>query len=865
MKPLKITMCAFGPYAATAEVDFEKLGTSGIFLITGDTGAGKTTVFDAISFALYGEASGGKGRRTGKSFRSDYARPELPTYVELEFIQGGKQYTIRRSPEYERAKKRGVGTVTVGAEATLVCHSDGTILTRSDAVNERLRQVIGLDREQFAQTVMIAQGDFLKILNASSRERKELFQKIFNTGLYARLQERLREQVGQLRRQAEDCTAAFQAARTQIRWDGDAPDSRELTPRQLLQRLEPVLASGEERVDLCRTRLQQIDEQRQQLSGQIAAAQAVNAQLDALEAAELRLAQVRSQEAAATQWQRELTLARNAQEVVPALLQWQAAGADCRDKERELQTLTEKQESCLAAWENAQIRAEDARRERERGEQAFAQAQTLKQLLPLCRRAQTLGEELTRSEAQTRRLEEHSTRAGQAAQALYHRFWAGQAGLLARDLQPGRACPVCGATEHPAPAAWDDGIPEKQQVDEAQRQARDAAEEFARQAQQTAALRSGYAEAVAQLEKLGGGERDPQALQRQIGQLESAADGIRQAIDQTAKALELAQTRRTQAETALERAREASIAADQQRESARTAYLTAITAAGFADEAAFQSARRGGPEQEALQHRLQTHQQELAASRGAVEELTAATRGKDQVEISALQERLADLQQQRLTLQQQERELASRLQTNQLACRQLQKTDREYQKIMDRYTVLDDVYRTVSGQQSQRAKLSFEVYIQQYYFKQVVAAANLRLGMLTDGMYVLRCKEDARDLRTQSGLDLDVLDRNTGLWRDVSTLSGGESFQTALALALGLSDVVQAQSGGVRLDAMFIDEGFGSLDEAALNQALQGLNQLAGGKRLIGIISHVAELKQRIDRKIVVQKTAAGSKLTMEY
>ena len=181
-----------------------------------------------------------------------------------------------------------------------------------------------------------------------------------------------------------------------------------------------------------------------------------------------------------------------------------------------------------------------------------------------------------------------------------------------------------------------------------------------------------------------------------------------------------------------------------------------------------------------------------------------------------------------------------------------------------RWAVVNEVYATVSGQMSRRTKLSFETYVQQYYFKQVIAAANKRLTVLTDGMFVLRCKEEAKNMRSQSGLDLDVLDRSTGLWRDVSTLSGGESFMASLALALGLSDVVQSRSGGVRLDAMFIDEGFGSLDENALRQAMELLTRLAGGARLVGVISHMPELKERIERKVIVTKTVSGSKLRVE-
>ena len=196
----------------------------------------------------------------------------------------------------------------------------------------------------------------------------------------------------------------------------------------------------------------------------------------------------------------------------------------------------------------------------------------------------------------------------------------------------------------------------------------------------------------------------------------------------------------------------------------------------------------------------------------------------------------------------------------------LKKLSGTLEKTRDEYAMVNDLYRTVSGQKAgEKGKLNFETYVQQYYFKEVVAAANKRLTVLTDGGFVLRCKESAKNLRSQSGLDLDVYDINTMQWRDVSTLSGGESFMASMALALGLSDVVQNQSGQIRLESMFIDEGFGSLDENALRQAIGLLSKLADGKRMIGVISHVAELKERIDQKIVVNKTRNGSVVRMEY
>ena len=189
---------------------------------------------------------------------------------------------------------------------------------------------------------------------------------------------------------------------------------------------------------------------------------------------------------------------------------------------------------------------------------------------------------------------------------------------------------------------------------------------------------------------------------------------------------------------------------------------------------------------------------------------------------------------------------------------------KEKEKLMSGWTVIRDLNETFNGKKRGQEKMSLEVYVQQYYFKQVIAAANKRLAVMTEDNFVLRCKEKAQDNRAQSGLDMDVFDRNTAKWRDVSTLSGGESFLASLALALGLSDVVQERSGGIRLDSMFIDEGFGTLDEQSLRQALNLLDRLADGSRLIGIISHVEELKNRIDNKILIEKTAQGSCIQIE-
>ena len=241
--------------------------------------------------------------------------------------------------------------------------------------------------------------------------------------------------------------------------------------------------------------------------------------------------------------------------------------------------------------------------------------------------------------------------------------------------------------------------------------------------------------------------------------------------------------------------------------------------------------------------------------------------GQQPVELSALEQQRQAWNEQKTAAGKEESALSSRLILHEDALKEIQSALRQQKRHEQRWAIVRELYTCCAGINqggSRRAKLTFEAYVQQYYFKQVVAAANQRLTVLTDGMFTLRCKEEARDLVRQSGLDLDVLDRGTGQWRDVSTLSGGESFLASLALALGLSDVVQAQSGAVRMEAMFIDEGFGTLDDNALRNAIQVLSGLAGGQRLIGIISHVHELEERIDRQIIVRKTPRGSTLALQ-
>ena len=286
---------------------------------------------------------------------------------------------------------------------------------------------------------------------------------------------------------------------------------------------------------------------------------------------------------------------------------------------------------------------------------------------------------------------------------------------------------------------------------------------------------------------------------------------------------------------------------------------------GFETEAEYRAACLPAEETENLDKTIRRHEEAKKSLADRISEREEQLKDRSRADIDALQEQQKELAEQRRQAQERSQSCDRRLSLHQEAGKGIRQAVEEKQKHAEKWAVLDDLYRALSGQLSQKVKITFETYVQQYYFKQVIAAANKRLTQMTDGMFVLRLKEEARDRRSQSGLDLDVLDRATGQWRDVTTLSGGESFLASLSLALGLSDVVQSESGGIRLETMFIDEGFGTLDENALRSALDLLSSLADGKRMIGVISHVPELRERIDKKIVVHKKLTGSQIELEY
>ena len=873
MKPLSLTMSAFGPYAGVTQLDFGKLGSEGVFLITGDTGAGKTTIFDAISFALYGEASGGAERRAARSFRSDYAAAEAETYVEFFFEHRGREYRIKRAPEYERRKLRGEGTTKQAAYAEFECAETGELITRIDAVNARVGELTGLSRSQFAQTVMIAQGDFLKILNAKSEDRKRLFQKLFDTEVFAGIQQRLKDMNGECAQAVERINALSEAELARLKDDMDFARAKELRELRtdvrrmdkLPELLEERLRARRERLDAAMAAAAQGEQRAALLSAQLAEARHTNRELDERDKLARELEKMNASGEATAAQEEKLTHARCAARLAGAealLKKWTAESAENAAQLSAAEQALKKSEAAQEEWVARRAAAE---KELEGAEALKDGLRRMAEAIPLLMNAAAGATALEAQREAAKLCLEESHRRDAEYTAVKERFYASQAGLLAAELKEGQPCPVCGSTEHPAPARPASEPATKEQLERADGERRRAEARVHAAAAEAAKRQAELEAAKGRLEALGftGGE-SAQELEGECARTRAEIQRREAAVKRARAEREAALAALSRAKAALENAEKRHADIEAALEAQQAEFAAGLSALGFAGAEEYERAKMPARDMDALDAQLRARRERLRSLTDRLEALTEKLAGAERAELEALEATAVAAQRASRAAGEAAAAMKSAAAADEEAIARIRELSARRAEAQRRWAVVKEVYDTVSGQVSRRVKISFETYVQQYYFKQVIAAANKRLTVLTDGMFVLRVKEEARNMRSQTGLDLDVLDRSTGLWRDVSTLSGGESFMASLALALGLADTVQSRSGGVRLDAMFIDEGFGTLDENSLRQAMELLTRLAGGRRLVGVISHMAELKERIDKKVVVTKTAAGSALRIE-
>ena len=906
MRPLNLTLSAFGPYAGEMTLPLDELGKSGLYLITGDTGAGKTTLFDAITFALYGEASG--GQRSPGMFRSKYAAPETPTFVELEFECRGQRYTVRRVPRYQRPKLHGTGTTEQSAEATLLLPA-GAPITRLQEVNDAIRDILGLDRNQFMQIAMIAQGDFLRLLLAPTEERRQIFRRIFKTDLYQRLQDDLKQEAAALaqrcdagRRSVEQYIAGVMCPEDDPAFPSlEAARQGKLPAQEAADRIAGLLEADRQRSQDLQASVDALDGQlraihtRLELAGEqqrrrgalselgLALARQVREQAQAQEALAQAEEKAKDREALG----RELTLLeaelpdyekRDGLRQEAERLGVELTRSDARQADLESQARSRAQALTRQEQAAEELRAAPAKREQLLARQAQAQRRE-KQLcgaLAQSEHVAALREALRGRQQQYRAAAQAAQEAERRYFQMNEAFLAEQAGVLALELREGEPCKVCGSVHHPALACPSPGAPTQEALGRAQKAAAQSRETLRRESEACAALRSTGTAARQQLEaglREAGVEeaRLSQEIEQVRGELE---DLTRQIGAEAARCARL-----TEAERAIPAARQAleelnktiaALAADRSalraRREAAAAQAAALAlrfpTAGDARKALEEKRQRLELLRRAAEQAGQALREKSDAvlrTRSAAQQLRQQLEDAPKIDVQADLDAQTQAQTQRREKLAQKEGADGRIAANAAALSGLRRQLAALTALESRYAWVRALADTAGGTVRGKAKLSLEAYVQTTYFEQIIRRANLRLTVMTDGQYELKRRAEAENRQSQSGLELDVIDHCNGSERSVKSLSGGESFLASLALALGLSDVIQSSAGGVRLDTMFVDEGFGSLDDQALNQAMKALLTLTEGDRLVGIISHVSDLKQRIDRQIVVTKTLTGS------
>lgn len=925
MKPLKLTMSAFGSYAGKNVIDFTGQ-QQGIFLITGDTGAGKTTIFDAITYALYNQTSGGE--RNGNMMRSQYAQPETETYVELEFLYRGQTYRVRRNPDYKITKTLKNGKI----REQKVPHSveltmpDGTVFPeKKNATDAKIIEILGLTADQFSQIVMIAQGDFLKLLYTKSDERKMIFSKLFRTDIYWKIQENLRRKSMEMDERIQENDRAFEQEKSRIIL---LPESEELPLDELVERLRERLKDALKEQNLRRANVEELNKK-------ITKYEEINKLFVSLEKIRQNGKELEARQVESKERRQQIENALKADKVLVAeqqnLRQQQTVEQSVQAIAKMEETLTNNQE--MFETLKTQLQESEAEQKREAAdiqkkmlalEQSFPSYEALQNARSEEQQAKKVWEDLGKASEESfhkkkagiaalkeqqkrqeqvveqtkKNWEQTSLSASESAkhyEHMYEAFLKEQAGILAENLSAGCPCPVCGSTVHPDPAKLPDHAVTELEVEQAKK-TRAAAEEkrdlayAAFEAEKTEKQKLAQAvekeeadfvlaQTIAKQQRkeaeqnyvslqkiaeqireklvypsLAEAKKQYAAMQKALAAAEQEIERKRQKVSELAEAMNTLKGQKLAEEENQKTAKKLAVKTEKE-------YAKLLEKSGFVSEETYHLAILPERSRSKLEREEKEYESQCLRQQSEQKLLEKQVSGKTYTDTAELNEQLKAEKQALKETEKTYMELHTAYENDRSVLQNCAVYLEKGKKLESEDQVIKSLSKTANGRLSGSAKIDFETYIQRQYFKQIIHEANKRLLTMSNHQFILKLKEEANTGRkTNEGLDLSVYSLVTDSERDVKTLSGGESFLAALAMALGLSDIVERSAGAIHPDMMFIDEGFGSLDAQSRQQAIEVLAELAGDSRMVGIISHVTELKEQIDRKLVVSRTDKGSR-----
>ena len=903
MRPIKLTVSAFGPYAGREVLDMDKLGERGLYLITGDTGAGKSTLFDAIMFALYGVTSARK--RTAGEMRSTYAEPGTETYVELEFEYGGRRYTVRRSPEYMREKLRGEGFVKNPAEADLKEES-GLHLTKLTEVNARLTEIIGLTSEQFSGIAMIAQGEFQKVLQAETRERQAIFRKLFNTEHYETLSIRLKKTAAEMKRGLDDLRTEMNTHLSMI----EAPEGG------LSEKLEEAKAGSLSEIEIP-VLFEEIQKEDKELSFAAgSAADKAKKEYDELNRACGEAENLKKTSDKLTGYRDELEkLEEDKVKAEEALSVEQAKDEERKDTGKRITLLTNdlsrydemdrKKADLDRLEEEAEPLGEKLRSQEERldklNEDLSLASEELGKLGDIESEILALSEKKAKAKERYETAEEYSAavkkteelkdaaekaaleyaetrkKEGDAEEryaSMNREMLDDRAGYLAETvLKEGEKCPVCGSLQHPDIARRKENAPSEEEVEAAKKswdELKDQLTEKSGASREAAALLKSAEEAAEKISErmpeLRDSEEDYEAAYEDACDALEKAEADKEKRDGLKEKTEKLVSEKSETEKAVSEIRQNVKVLEAKLASAKDSFDEIRGKLEFESRAvAEEKIAELNDELERSEKALNDSKKKADGIKEAMVELKGKIReSEDQIkdydpeEYEKLEERLKVSAEVLSSAEQEANDLGARIKSNEREYTAYGKCALKWSEKAEEYEQVKDLADTASGELSGRSKLMLETFVQTAYLDRILRHANRRLRRMSEMRYELVRKKSGFGKAKQSGLDLNVIDHHNGTERSVNTLSGGESFMASLSLALGLSEEIREASGGIRLDTMFVDEGFGTLSEDALSCAVKSLMELSEEDRLVGIISHVEELKQRIDKKIVITQNKKG-------
>lgn len=928
MRPIELKMSAFGPFAGLTTLRLDALGTDGLYLITGDTGAGKTTIFDAIIYALYGEASG--NIRTTDMLRSKYANADTATFVELTFVFKDKTYIVRRNPEYLRPSKRGEGRFTKESAKAQLTMPDKEVITGLVSVNNKIIEIIGLNKNQFSQIAMLPQGEFMRLLLADTKQRIEIFREIFDTEPYLLLQDRIKRDANELYRLVSDYKKSMAQYVADVYCDENSEynqalinikNDSQMSIKEILDIIDKIIAQDKSCADEYDKAIISIDKGIDQLNSKLTIAiqterikddyKSALTQLNNLTEEYENVYSIYKAECEKDSERNELSL--NIEKSSEKLESYELLEKYKKDYGKKLDKInnitqdihedTNSLNECIKQIDNCKKEAEILKNTELEIEKLNSKISDIIKKKEGVEYLKDVFERKIKAVSQADEAKDRYMSAFAAYEEANNRylkmekaFFNEQAGIMAAALEEGQPCPVCGSVIHPVPAVAGDDAPTEMQLKKYKIYVEDKSKECSELSSQSGLL-SGQAESMnnmffssivnfnTQWKEALDNSSDDETIRVDIIQLladlgkildeamleKKNADENISKYNNLIKMLSDYDKKVEQLKDKINKSKNELAILSTQNENMQKQISQLEKELGNKDimqakklindmklkkvqlDKAYEAAKKQYDEYtiniKTLKNRISDLQKQISH--------TDKQKTPD-IDIPMYQKQLEDMKKERLKLREKKNIVDIRIANNEKVYKSIERVNEKSEKSEKHYSWLRTLSDTVNGSLSGKSRIKLETYVQMSFFDRIIMRANTRFMRLTDGQYELKRSDSKDNYKNQTGLELDIIDHYNGTIRSVKSLSGGEAFEASLSMALGMSDEIQSRSGGIQIDTMFIDEGFGSLDDESLSQAVKVLNSLSSSDRLIGIISHVSVLKDRIDKQIVVSKGKTG-------